>query len=317
MATHTSTELMWVRYAPRTMLINTTGLSFAAELAHRRLADFAWSEMPWLAPDSPAFLLATRLTRGDVAAVLIELKSAGWRIRNKTISHPGLQAVIDECRATQAAARARSSAANAVRWKKSLGTIGQDRPSPASPPGTPQGLLKESQATILKDSQAAILEESYTDRQTDRQIVQTDRQTEKDLKRLTAERLTVASPVEAVSRFSGSPPLPGGTAEADPNACRPGALTRRPDLHGGTAEAPNPTAEKEFLAELLTVLERYSPASAEAELTNWGGWWRNAFRTDPDKSRRVLADTNNMISEGRITSNPGAAAADLWRRLPS
>ena len=334
MATHTTKDLVWVRYNPRTMLISTALLSPAAALAHRQLADYAWSEKPWLAPDSPAFLAATRLTPELLAGVLTELKSAGWRIRNKTISHAGLQAEVVGSQAMRASARARGRAGNAVRWKKPAGTIAQNSPRSASQPA----IAKASQPAVAKASQEVRSHYQPTDQPTDQPTNQPTNQ--EDLKRLTAERLTVATPVEIVSRLSGSPPLQGGTPEADPNACRPGALTRRPDLQrgtdeedpnacrpgaltrrpdlqGGTPEAPNPSPENKFLAELLVVLERYSPASAQAELTNWGGWWRNAFRTDPDKSRRVLADTNNMISEGRITSNPGAAAADLWRRLPS
>jgi len=60
----------------------------------------------------------------------------------------------------------------------------------------------------------------------------------------------------------------------------------------------------------------WQPTLAVAELANWGGWWRNRFRDDPDKARRVLADIASLIREGRITDNAGAAAVDLWKRLP-
>jgi len=74
--------------------------------------------------------------------------------------------------------------------------------------------------------------------------------------------------------------------------------------------------EKAFLAEVSEAFGKSSPKIAQTELVNWGGWWRNRFREDPAKARRVLAETNSMIKEHRILENPGAAAADLWKRLP-
>jgi hypothetical protein len=51
-------------------------------------------------------------------------------------------------------------------------------------------------------------------------------------------------------------------------------------------------------------------------MTNWGGWWRNRYRENPDKARRVLAELAGMIRERRIKRNPGAAGLDLWGRTP-
>ena len=75
-------------------------------------------------------------------------------------------------------------------------------------------------------------------------------------------------------------------------------------------------AEKQFLVELKEAFTAWQPKLAAAELVNWGGWWRNRFRENPDKARRVLADIASLIREGRITDNAGAAAVDLWKRLP-
>ena len=63
-------------------------------------------------------------------------------------------------------------------------------------------------------------------------------------------------------------------------------------------------------------MSTWSPPGAKAELTNWGGWWRNRFRKCPDKARRVLAEIKSMILEKRIRTTPGRAAIDLWKRLP-
>jgi len=49
-----------------------------------------------------------------------------------------------------------------------------------------------------------------------------------------------------------------------------------------------PQAEKEFLADVTEVMGKWRPAAAEAELENWGGWWRNRHRQNADKARRVI-----------------------------
>jgi hypothetical protein len=51
-------------------------------------------------------------------------------------------------------------------------------------------------------------------------------------------------------------------------------------------------------------------------MANFGGWWRNRFREDPDKAERVRADLACAIKEGRIKVSPGRYASDLWGRLP-
>ena len=86
-------------------------------------------------------------------------------------------------------------------------------------------------------------------------------------------------------------------------------------LSGSTREQPR-DGEREFLEELSGTLATFNPSAAQAELTNWGGWWRNRFRENPAKARRVLAELRSMIRERRIRRNPGAAAKDLWDRLP-
>ena len=74
--------------------------------------------------------------------------------------------------------------------------------------------------------------------------------------------------------------------------------------------------EQQFLAEVLETIATWSPKEGSQELVNWGGWWRNRFREDADKTRRIVAEIASMIREHRITGSPGAAAGDLWKRLP-
>ncbi len=74
--------------------------------------------------------------------------------------------------------------------------------------------------------------------------------------------------------------------------------------------------EKDFMRDLHDMLIKHNPDAAESELTNWGGWWRNRFRTHPAKAHRVLAELLCLVKEGRIRKTPGAAGMDLWGRLP-
>ena len=74
--------------------------------------------------------------------------------------------------------------------------------------------------------------------------------------------------------------------------------------------------EKQFLADVLEVVELWKPTAARGELENWGGWWRNRYRQNPRKAQAVLADVRCLVRERRITRSPGQAAVDLWKRLP-
>ena len=74
--------------------------------------------------------------------------------------------------------------------------------------------------------------------------------------------------------------------------------------------------EGNFLQDLREGFHRFSPKEAAAEINNWGGWWRNRYRENPDKAQRVLHEVLSMIKERKIKRHPGAAGVDLWSRLP-
>ena len=166
MATHTNTQLLWVRYCPQTMLAQTTPLSIFAELAHRRLADYAWSENPWLVPSSDAFLAVTRIPSGSLEAVLEQLKSVGWRIRNKRLFHSEMNEVLITSRSLRDAGKVRARARANTRWHRKPDTIAQNT--------TPQHILHPcpSNATAMLQHPTNHATASFvpcTDRPTDRQ----------------------------------------------------------------------------------------------------------------------------------------------------
>ena len=123
------------------------------------------------------------------------------------------------------------------------------------------------------------------------------------------------------------PPHSRSTAPAEPQPVKDKDADKEGENRLSAEEAErltlSPSARKsgapgetDFMAELQRILEALHPDIAESELTNWGGWWRNRYREDPDKTRRVLAEVAGMSRERRILKNPGAAALDLWKRLP-
>ena len=75
--------------------------------------------------------------------------------------------------------------------------------------------------------------------------------------------------------------------------------------------------EPSFMGDVLRLFEQCGPQVQEKEMTNWGGWWRNRYREDAGKAKRVLAEVRSMLREGKIRRNPGAAAQDLWKRFAS
>jgi hypothetical protein len=292
MPTHNDPRLLWVRYSPQTMLLDTATMTLHAEVAHRRLSDFALSAKPWLAPESAAFLSVTRLTPENLASALVELKSAGWRIRNHMLWHSHLNAEITSSQAMRQAGHTKAAAAARSRWHRPPGTTARKSAQPpplAHAPSIPPACSKHAPSI-----HQALLQ-TCTDQPINRSTYQPDNLTtdSSPVGALNGEQLTVNQPVAAASPLSGSTPLQEG-------------------------ERPNPKAAEErfFLADLLTILRRFDPKLASAEMANWGGWWRNAFRTNPAKTRRVLAELSSMIAEHRVHTNPGAAAADLWKRLP-
>jgi hypothetical protein len=83
-----------------------------------------------------------------------------------------------------------------------------------------------------------------------------------------------------------------------------------------SARKGSASGEKAFLEQVSQAMRLFAPKTAQDEIVNWGGWWRNRYRENPAKATRIIAEIASMIREKRILSNPGAAAHDLWKRLP-
>jgi hypothetical protein len=229
----------WVRYQPRQVLLGVLGLSPAAELAHRRLCDFAWSPPEHLPATPRELARLVRVPRARWPRIWLELRRVGWRIRKGRLANPAVSAIVAEARRHLAGYAARGSLGGTRTQEKRQSSLAADKPPP---------VLMPVNSTLLYPNKSSNCTEH--------------------------------------SLLSAALPSKGGTAESD------------------------------FMSDVRHMLEAFAPASAQSELTNWGGWWRNRFRQDPRKARAVLADIAAMVKERRIRKTPAAAAQDLWKRLP-
>ena len=134
MSSRTRTELVWVRYNPRSATLLLSGLTWEAELAHRRLCDFIWSGAPWPAPDFAKAGMLARVPSERWEAVLQELQTVGWRIRKDQLYHADVAAVRGDSLALFRANQARCKAASKARWPENKGSAG---PAPRTPSRTP------------------------------------------------------------------------------------------------------------------------------------------------------------------------------------
>ncbi len=232
--------LFYVKYQPRLMLVDCLGMPPAAELAHRRLCDWIWSQdhLPPLAVDPLCAI--TRVAPADWPGVFKTLQEKGWRARRGFLAHPGVLRLLQEGKAAHATAVSNGRKGARRRWCHSRAIAG--------PLAAPMPRRWEEQLEKQVPAQNSN----------------------------NAERLTrSASPLRKSNR-----------------------------------------AETNFMKDVQQTLQTFDPRSTQTELENWGGWWRNRFRENADKATRVLADVATLVKEHRIKVSPGAAAHDLWRRLP-
>jgi hypothetical protein len=118
MGTHTGSDPEWVRYYPRSAMLQLLGLSRDAELAHRRLCDYVWGGAEWPAPDHARAGEVGKVPRKLWPRVLRELHSVGWRTHRGRLQHPGVAAARDQAVAACEGRQAISRAGNHARWHR-------------------------------------------------------------------------------------------------------------------------------------------------------------------------------------------------------
>ena len=257
-------EVPWVRYSGSARMLELSGVSPEAELAHRRLSDWHWSTGEWPTTLRNSAAALCRVPPGLWASVQAELTALGWRVRDGRITNHEVHQV-------------RAHAVSALKQARDAGRVGAERRwtaqqapgKPSSPDGPPNRVP------------IATLKRPHSD--------------------------PMATPMQSKSKSKSKSRVKStvhNTFNAERLTCSVSAQEK-----GSTKEQP-------FLREVKEVLHLWSPAFAQNELDNYGGWWRNRFRENPGKSGRVLAEIRSMIREGRISGNPGAAAMDLWKRFP-
>jgi hypothetical protein len=68
-------------------------------------------------------------------------------------------------------------------------------------------------------------------------------------------------------------------------------------------------SEQEFMEKLMN-------HTGPVGMANYGGMWRNRWRTNPQKCFRVLVSMEADLKEGKEVRSRGGYLADLWKRLP-
>jgi len=291
---HPTDRPRWIQYDPSAQLAILGAFSRDAELAHRRLTDFHWETGRWVRTDRPRPWVLPRVAARRWPAVLHELAVLGWQEKRGALVNPSVHRV--RARAVDALKLA-SDAGHKGAQRRWAGGLARQPACVAEAPAQ----LGPASATPARRRPAGV-----------------------------AEAPAQPGPASATGDPAGDPTAdPNRVLNRDPNADKDKDKNEISPLPNSSLavnaerstlsvsplqKATEP--EEKFLADVFGVICEWNPAGGRLELVNWGGWWRNRFREDPDKARRVLAEINSMIKEHRILENPGAAAADLWKRLP-
>ena len=332
----------FVLYAAAGQLLTLSDVSSPAELAHRRFADHFWATGTWPKLGTTAILRLSRVTAPRLKLLLTELKTLGWTQRAGQLKN---QAIVDTLQRAVDFKKARVTAGQAgaaTRWSggKAPPAATDSPPSTdtllvlpvAAPPNSPP-----STGTLLvSPCFQPHLAPPHSPPSTDTLLVPPPPATPTVAPSL-ALPVTIPTDSLAIAQL----PLSDSSAHSSPVANKVNYKVNHKVKGEGTkvstltllnherstlnvnsstlmvsARKGEAGAEKDFLADVHDQLTSFSPKEANSELTNWGGWWRNRFRESPDRARRVLAEIGSMCRERRILSSPGAAAADLWTRLP-
>jgi hypothetical protein len=250
--------VQWVKYEAGAVLLELVRVSPAAELAHRRLADYYWQTGQWPTEGRGSTAALCRVSKARWPAIVAELAQLGWRTTRGRICHSGVHRVRAEAVAFLSSAESGGRKGAERRWRKSTALA-----EPSSPDGPPNGSANSP-----------------------------------------PNGDPTATPIP-INSNSDSTSTVHNAVNLNDHLVRIGSLPK------GRGKA-----EKEFLSDVADMFKLWAPGFATEELQNWGGWWRNRFREQPAKARRMVGELASMIREGRITDNPGSAATDLWKRLP-
>jgi hypothetical protein len=75
--------------------------------------------------------------------------------------------------------------------------------------------------------------------------------------------------------------------------------------------------EKEFMRRCLEILGSSCMNGEPGKRRGDGGKWRVRYRSDPNKSERVIDETARAKKEGEIKTSPGQYAENIWPRFAS
>ena len=295
-------QLQWVRYNPGAALFEFLRVSRTAELAHRRLADHYWQTGEWASVPTGNAATLCRADPGEWPALLVELGSLGWQVRRQRLCNSGVQQVREEAVSAVRLGRDKARRAARQRWD---GQGARER-KPAAKPSGPAGPPNSRGNAQAKPKQCSTNAQAM--------LKQCPSNAQPILKQCPSN--AQAMPKQCASNAQAMHSKVNSKVQDKQESTILNTFNAERLTFIVSAQEKSAQGEKEFLKEVEETFARCSPKAANDELTNWGGWWRNRFRENAAKARIVLADLASMIREGRILTNPGAAAVDLWSRLP-
>ncbi|HVM46946.1 MAG TPA: hypothetical protein VMU04_02915 [Candidatus Acidoferrum sp.] len=280
----------YVRYEARAMLASVAAMEPAVELAHRRLWDLilANGACPRAAPDE--LRTAARVSKRAWPGVHSALLKAGWTRQRGLFAHPAALALLREARLALVRSQRGGKLGAQRRWASDAAGA---RPSSRAAANLEPNAAADRAAPRPAD--VAVPEEGHSPCPPYGPPIRTSH----------------TSPAASKSQGEGEKEK---SVPKSVNATE--RLPRRLSTLSPSAHKKQLEGEAGFLKQVLDTMLLYSPEYAQKEVENWGGWWRLRFRERPDKARTVLAEIRGMIRERRIGFVPGAAAVDLWKRLP-
>jgi hypothetical protein len=290
------TPIRFVRYEADEVLRLVAGLSREAELAHRRLSDYHFSTGRWPAAGPQACQLS-RVPESRWPRVLAELAGVGWRRYREHFLNSWVRRRRAEAESAVRLRRLSGRKAARTRWNGGAARLPPSRPG-EPPISTPAGSGPEPapMRSVCK---------SHTNR--------IPNACNPHATRILPNNTGPETHVEEL----GTPPALNVKNVKDVNGTSsPIRLSAERLTRSASPLGQNGPGEKEFLQQVRELFGPNGTNRARLELDNWGGWWRNRYRENPDKARRVLSGVSGLVRGRKITASPGAAAVDLWKRLP-
>jgi uncharacterized protein YdaU (DUF1376 family) len=159
--------VFYVHYEARRMIVSTANLPPLAELAHRRLSDWTWTEGHAPPNDAATLAAISRCSPEEWPQVRQALRRNGWTSNRRSFSHPDALRTLRQALIAHSTAMQRGAKGARTRWRARKPSA-RARPKPCS--SHAQAMLKHSSSNAQADAQA-LLKHSSSSAQADAQAL--------------------------------------------------------------------------------------------------------------------------------------------------